>query len=260
MPGRDVPRVKKFALLEVHGRKCVYCDEPLLCRDMTVDHVLPVRLLDHRNELQIVLGNLGLPDDFELNNYDNWLPACASCNQKKGAAVLVSAATHLLLHAAKKAAGKARKLEAALVRRTKGDKVVAMLEVALEQGSVSPDKVLALLRAYHETHVSPQGPVVLTFGLNLADLDEERALPPEAPEQYADLCDWLERDLQARLSRAVSCEFFCPEASLRTGETLSIRLGFIGLNFAELDHFSSDWWEILEIAFWSQLYEEEWEG
>lgn len=53
------------------GGRCAYCGKELKMREMQMDHVKPVKLY-------------GDPGWFEeLNNLDNILPACRSCNHYK---------------------------------------------------------------------------------------------------------------------------------------------------------------------------------
>ena len=76
----------------------------------------------------------------------------------------------------------------------------------------------------------------------------------DLPEDYPSLCDWLEKDLVKQLSALLTCSFYYPEASERTGETLSVRLAFLQLNLNEVESFSSPWWEIVEIQYYSEVY------
>jgi hypothetical protein len=50
---------------------------------MEVDHLLPECLLDNRDTLTEVLTEFGLPLDFNLNSFENWLPAHRHCNLQK---------------------------------------------------------------------------------------------------------------------------------------------------------------------------------
>ncbi|MBO1907028.1 hypothetical protein KHP60_21180 [Microvirga sp. 3-52] len=50
---------------------------------MQVDHIIPEYLLSRPSELVGHLISYGLPSDFDLNSYENWMPSCSSCNNKK---------------------------------------------------------------------------------------------------------------------------------------------------------------------------------
>ena len=83
---------------------------------------------------------------------------------------------------------------------------------------------------------------------------QRKGLPATALQtDYPRLCDWLEEDLIKQLGTLLTCSFYYPEASQRTGETLSVRLAFLQLNFNVLDELTSSWWEILEIQYYSTL-------
>ena len=64
----------------------------------------------------------------------------------------------------------------------------------------------------------------------------------------------MEKDLIKLLRSLLTCSFYYPEPSQRSGETLSVRLAFLQLNFNELDEFTSPWWEIVEIQYYSEAY------
>jgi hypothetical protein len=53
-----------------------------------LDHVLPESLLSNLDELARVLTDYGLPAGFDINGFENWLPAHARCNQKRGSTVI----------------------------------------------------------------------------------------------------------------------------------------------------------------------------
>ena len=61
---------------------------PLRLHETTIDHVLPESLLDDDDQLQKVLAEYGLPKDFKINGYENWLPCHAGCNEEKGNTIL----------------------------------------------------------------------------------------------------------------------------------------------------------------------------
>jgi hypothetical protein len=51
---------------------------------MEVDHILPESLLKDQSALDTALTAFGLPSEFELNSFENWLPAHRRCNAEKG--------------------------------------------------------------------------------------------------------------------------------------------------------------------------------
>lgn len=74
---------QRYAIFLTHGMKCYLCDVPLDLTSMTVDHVLPEHLLATPSLAASTKLALGLPASFQLNSFENWMPACGSCNAKK---------------------------------------------------------------------------------------------------------------------------------------------------------------------------------
>ena len=74
---------QRHAVWTVHLEKCYMCTKPIDLQSMQIDHIIPESLLDDHEELRSVLARFGLPADFGINSYSNWLPSCSSCNGKK---------------------------------------------------------------------------------------------------------------------------------------------------------------------------------
>lgn len=86
---------------------------------MHVDHVIPESLQNAYPRFQAVLKDFDLPDEFNLNSYENWLPSCGPCNTSKGSEVFRS--TPLIqrqLDRAAAQADKAREFQETTVKNT----------------------------------------------------------------------------------------------------------------------------------------------
>lgn len=71
----------KQAMWIVHGKRCFYCREALLYRNIHIDHVISVKTyLRKENEIK---EKYGLHDQFEFNTLDNYVPSCQSCNSAR---------------------------------------------------------------------------------------------------------------------------------------------------------------------------------
>lgn len=73
---------ERYAVFTVHGEKCYLCNKPVDLKSMQVDHVIPESLLDSA-DLPEVLNKFGLSQEFQINDFGNWLPACQPCNGRK---------------------------------------------------------------------------------------------------------------------------------------------------------------------------------
>jgi 5-methylcytosine-specific restriction endonuclease McrA len=85
---------ERYAVFTVHGEKCYLCHKPINLRTMEVDHLIPESLKDDPVRLAAVLVALGRQLNFNLNTYDNWLPACGRCNNEKRNNIFEPSPTH----------------------------------------------------------------------------------------------------------------------------------------------------------------------
>jgi hypothetical protein len=243
-----------FSIWRVYGQKCFYCEQPLAFTEVTIDHIIPEHISDDAEQLQAIKIQYGLNTDFSINDYCNWVPAHPHCNRGKGTTVYPATPALIMILEKVQRKGKLARKEADRIKRNvKGGDVLGKLGIALQGGIVSGDDVMVVLNSISPQHEHYE-PIVITFSLNTDEV-LRKGLPATAlPTDYLSLCDWLEKDLIKQLSSLLTCSFFYPEASQRTGETLSVRLAFLQLNFNELDEFTSPWWEILEIQYYSEVY------
>jgi len=68
----------------VHGEKCYICTNMVGLASTHVDHVIPESLSADSERLASTLTSFGLPANFDLNSFANWMPSCAKCNVEKG--------------------------------------------------------------------------------------------------------------------------------------------------------------------------------
>src|SRR5262245_19592336 len=80
---RKFSHQERYAVWNSNGRRCWWCQEPLRLVESTVDHVLPESLLHDETERVKILADYGLPESFNINGYENWLPCHNHCNQRK---------------------------------------------------------------------------------------------------------------------------------------------------------------------------------
>lgn len=103
---------ERYAIFTVHGETCYLCNRPVTLSTMQVDHVIPESLLRNPDRLRQVLLALGRPESFEINSYENWMPACAPCNRRKSDTVFdPSPIIQVVLQRAAERALHARELE-----------------------------------------------------------------------------------------------------------------------------------------------------
>lgn len=71
------------AIYKAYNRKCFYCGEPIQYRQMQIDHIVPSNMEQKVNDdVQEYLFELTRAG-FIVDSIENYLPACAACNNKK---------------------------------------------------------------------------------------------------------------------------------------------------------------------------------
>ena len=130
---------ERYAVFTAHGGVCYICDAPVTMKTFEVDHVVPEHLGGSPNELAEARAQLGLPDDFNVNSYENWAPSCSGCNGKKLAMVWKpSLQIQSLLQRMQQRAPKARAIATEVVTSQKVARALTLLEAANEHGELSP--------------------------------------------------------------------------------------------------------------------------
>ena len=96
---------------------------------------------------------------------------------------------------------------------------------------------------------------VAAFSLLTQNLLDSEYLPPEAPLDYASLCDWLTENLEARLA---STSLVNPRLieDARNGETFGLRVAFEwGPARGPMEFGDLWWWELMEVLPYEEVYD-----
>jgi hypothetical protein len=180
--------------------KCYLCRTPLDLTSMVVDHVLPERLFENPSLFDSAKSALGLPASFDLDSFENWMPACSSCNGKKAALQFEpSLLIQVELQNLEKKANKARRLCEEVVSTQRLSKALTVLEQAQGSGrrfeESTRERLMTLLRFASERDLVPRGqPFRLTQSFQLVTTTVEDAtrwgathwsLPPREPGEPA---------------------------------------------------------------------------
>jgi 5-methylcytosine-specific restriction endonuclease McrA len=140
MEKRRFTPFERFAVYVTHDEKCYLCNRPLDLLTMEVDHVIPESLLDSPTRLAEVVRLLGRPHSFDVNSYENWLPACRGCNGRKLADIFdPSPMIQIQLQRAQRKAEAAAQLAAEAVTRRKIANALNVLQRADESGELPAD-------------------------------------------------------------------------------------------------------------------------
>lgn len=161
---------ERHAVYTTHGEKCYTCGRALTMKTVQIDHVVPESLADDPEALAAALEQLGLEQDFDLNSYENWMPACEPCNKDKRQMVWRgSLLAQLALQRAADRADRAREVADRLVSDKKIANAVSVLAKADDTGALDLDTKEALrplVLAYVEDRAAEgaENPVHVTSG------------------------------------------------------------------------------------------------
>ncbi|MFG0541588.1 HNH endonuclease [Pseudomonas sp. YQ_5] len=132
---------ERWAIFLVHGMKCYLCNIPIDLSTMVVDHVLPECLLDSPSACSAAKSKLGLPASFDLNSFENWLPACSVCNGTKSSVQFEpSPLIQVLLQKLAAKADEAHRISSKVVRDRQVANALNVLERAYESGVMLEEK------------------------------------------------------------------------------------------------------------------------
>ncbi|RWE79199.1 HNH endonuclease [Mesorhizobium sp.] len=149
MAKRGFTVAERWAVYQVHGERCYLCARPIDFQTMEVDHIIPETLLDTPDELAKIIKLFGLKDSFNLNGFENWMPACRACNNGKRAAVFnPSPLIQLQLQNAAKKAPFVTAMASQTVSDIKLSKVLGQLQVAAEQEEIRQEVIDTLVAAF----------------------------------------------------------------------------------------------------------------
>jgi HNH endonuclease len=140
---------ERYAVWLCHGPKCSWCHDPLRLIETTIDHQIPESLLYDDARRESVFTEYGLPKDFNINGYENWLPCHNHCNQAKGSRTseFVPGIKKILDRLREKAQVVERVADSVALNIAK-DKVFKTLFAALEKQTITVIDLDQLLEAF----------------------------------------------------------------------------------------------------------------
>lgn len=110
--------------------------------------MIPEFLAADRARLDRVIAELGLPSDFDINSYENWLPSCRKCNGQKSNLIFESSLLlQRHLHVAANRAAKARELEQEVVTKHALSRAINTICRAVEGQTISNEALVPLIEA-----------------------------------------------------------------------------------------------------------------
>ena len=137
-------------------------------KTVEIDHIVPESLKDDELAFAEARRQLGLQDDFDVNSFENWMPACRSCNSKKSKMLWhPSLQVQLVLQRAGQKASEVKKNANTLVSDRRLYSALSALTRANEQGELPEDvkeqlRPLVMFNAETREKKPVDDPVVVT--------------------------------------------------------------------------------------------------
>jgi hypothetical protein len=126
---RKYSAAQRWAVYFVHGAKCYWGGEPINLQNMEIDHIIPQSLLKDPQKKAEVFKRYNLPDEFNIDSYENWMPCCRKCNlEKSNRTFECTPAIQGIIEDARSKADEARKAELQLLSDTQIAKMLNDLE------------------------------------------------------------------------------------------------------------------------------------
>jgi hypothetical protein len=140
---------ERYAIWHCNERRCWLCKEPLRLAEVTVDHVLPEWLLDDEGQREATFIEYGLPKDFNINGYENWLPCHNHCNQIKSRKIFTFVPGYkMILERLRQRAYEVERTALSVSSNASKDTVFSTTFAALEKQTISMRDLDELLQAF----------------------------------------------------------------------------------------------------------------
>jgi hypothetical protein len=142
---------ERLAIFTMHGSCCYLCSTPIDLQSMTVDHIIPASLPSNPTLFAACLADYGLPPTFDVDSFENWLPACAKCNGQKGSQPFrPTPIVQRYLQRAIDRAPDVRRMIATSISTQKQRNAIGSIMAAIEAGSIDESTIAALIQFYEE--------------------------------------------------------------------------------------------------------------
>lgn len=137
---------ERFVVWKAYDCKCFWCGEPLEHKQTTIDHVFPEKLLDSKIDFDRMKHFYSLPNDFQINEFCNWVPSHNNCNNKKSYNLITNSPAFLMIvESIIKKSSQVKKAYDNLTKQISKDKLLMKLLSDLEKNKITNEDLILLL-------------------------------------------------------------------------------------------------------------------
>lgn len=247
----------RVALWRSNEKKCFYCSELISFIDVEIDHLIAEST--KKDRLDLLISKIDLPRDFSVENTMNLVPTHHGCNRRKSNLEFSESSLRYYFELWKKKQSTIQREISSFNRQSKNEEILTSLAGRIDEGYLSLQEVIRFLQSSLSKYSSkPSEPIVVTFGVDVSSVDINTIANGELKNDIQ-LYEWLESYLLRSIRKNIPSLSSHIGISERSGETISMRIAFWNLDMTALEASKIDFWHILEIAPYSEIYEDDWD-
>ena len=144
MKKRDFKFSEKYAVWQNHQKRCWRCREPLRLIETSVDHFVPEKLIGDQR-LNEIIAHYSLRQDFNIDDFENWLPCHRHCNEEKGSTFTLLPAHDAIFRQLQTKKLAAKKTHLRIMEDVNKDKLFAKITSALEANKIQLGDLQSLI-------------------------------------------------------------------------------------------------------------------
>lgn len=137
---------EKSAIWKAHDRLCFWCGDVLPdLKQVTIDHLFPESLLCEPEKWKKHRTDFGLPEDFKINSFANWVPAHSQCNSTKSTTVYENGPVMVkAIHEVGRKAEIANRIWRNICKSMEKSEAMAQIEALIEAEKVTKEEIVAM--------------------------------------------------------------------------------------------------------------------
>lgn len=168
MPRNVFSDIERFAFWMQYQKKCFYCKVPIeKITDMELDHLIPYKLSEDRDKLEILLKRLGIDSAFNIHAYKNIVPACRNCNSIKKNKVFHDSTYHFFFEITDLNVPKLEEFIKKFSLSRRKSRSLAILEMCAKERELDVFEMLDVIDMAKELENLIENPIVITFTTNV---------------------------------------------------------------------------------------------
>ncbi len=128
-----IPSLRRQAIYEAYSNKCFYCGKPIRWDDFEIDHLIA----EKTENIEEVLKEYELSEDYDLNGLSNLVPVHSVCNNQKSNTPLEKSTYLFYRMRVDKHIDIIKKIEFNLKKECNKGKLLSKIDIAVEEKQIT---------------------------------------------------------------------------------------------------------------------------